>query len=69
MVLENSGKVGIGTETPRSELQVAGYAQFGLTTGMPPAADCDEPDERGRMKIDSAAGVIYICVDSGWVGK
>jgi hypothetical protein len=46
-----------------------GYVQLGLTSGAPPAADCDSADERGRMKVDSAVGRLYICVDSGWISK
>jgi hypothetical protein len=46
-----------------------GYAQLALTSGAPPANDCDDSSERGRMKVDSAAGSLYICVDSGWVAK
>lgn len=47
----------------------AGYARLALTSGSPPATDCDESSERGRMKVDNAAGSLYICVDSGWVAK
>ena len=61
--------VGIRTTTPASALQVRGYTQLDLTPGMPPAGDCDEATERGRMKVDSAAGMIYVCVNSGWVGN
>ena len=69
LVLTPTGNVGIGTTTPQSALQVSGYTQLDLTTGAPPAADCDQASERGRMKVDSAAGLLYICVDSGWVAK
>lgn len=66
---EQGGNVGIGTTNPQSKLQVEGYVQLALTPGAPPSADCDEASERGRMKVDSAAGMLYICVDSGWVAK
>ena len=47
-----------------------GYVQLDLTGGgAPPSADCDEAAERGRMKVDSGAGLLYVCVDSGWVSK
>ena len=69
MSIRNTGNVGIGTTNPQSELQVNGYTQLGLTSGAPPAGDCDEATERGRMKVDNAAGLLYICVDSGWVSK
>lgn len=46
-----------------------GYLQLALTAGVPPSGDCDSSTERGRMKVDSAAGLLYICRDSGWVAK
>ena len=67
--LQANGNVGIGTTTPQSSLQVNGYVQLGLTTGAPPAADCDAVAELGRMKVDTAASLLYICMDSGWVSK
>ncbi len=60
----DAGFVGVG-----ANLVVSGYTQLDLTSGAPPAADCDAASERGRMKVDSAAGLLYICVDSGWVAK
>lgn len=71
MRIENNGNVGIGTgsATPTSTLQVNGYVQLALTSGVPPAADCDATEERGRMIVDNAAGNLYICMDSGWVAK
>ncbi len=66
----NTGNVGIGgTATPQSALQVIGYAQLDLTSGAPPVGDCDAAAERGRMKVDNAAGLLYICMNSGWVSK
>jgi len=64
-----AGNVGIGTASPQSSLQVEGYVQLALTSGAPPSSDCDEASERGRMKIDNSAGLLYICVDSGWIAK
>jgi hypothetical protein len=64
-----AGNVGIGTTSPKSTLQVNGYIQLALTSGAPVATDCDAADERGRMKVDNAAGVLYICMNSGWVAK
>ena len=63
------GNVGVGMTDPQSALQVSGYTQLDLTTGAPPAADCDQATERGRMKVDSGAGLLYVCADSGWVAK
>ncbi len=48
---------------------ITGYTQLATVTGAPPATDCDEAIERGQMKVDSGAGLLYICVDSGWVAK
>jgi len=68
--VKGNGRVGIGINQPESALQIlGGYLQLSLTPGAPPAADCDAPAERGRMKIDSAAGVLYICADAGWIPK
>lgn len=66
---EEGGNVGVGTINPQSALQVVGYTQLDLTSGPPPGEDCDDATERGRMKVDSGAGVLYICVDGGWLGK
>lgn len=68
MRIDLSGNVGIGTNTPQSTLQVNGYVQLALTTGVPPLADC-APATRGRMKVDSVNGLLYICVDTGWISK
>ncbi len=61
--------VGIGTTAPESTLQVAGYVQLQTVTTPPPASDCDSAAERGRMKIETDAGFLWICADSGWVSK
>jgi hypothetical protein len=63
------GNVGIGTQSPQSALQISGYVQLDLTAGSPPASDCDQSSERGRMKVDSSARLLYICTDSGWIAK
>lgn len=48
-----------------------GYTQLALYSGtsLPPGTDCDAADERGRMKVNNVLGVLYVCVDSGWVAK
>ena len=51
------------------ELSVGGYIKLGISLGPPPATDCDEVSELGRMKVDSVNNVIYICVTSGWISK
>ena len=65
----DDGYVGFGTTTPQSTVHVSGYVQLDLTSGAPPGTDCDEASERGRMKVDSGAGDLYVCVDAGWVAK
>ena len=68
-IQNNTGNVGIGTNQPNSSLHVNGYIQLSLTDGTPPAVDCDEATEYGRMIIDSGAGLLYLCADIGWVAK
>src|SRR3546814_15544069 len=62
-VAATTGNVGIGTSTPHSSLEVNGYVQLDRTTGAPPAADCAADNGRGRMKVDSGAGLLYECMD------
>ena len=45
------------------------YLQLDTLTVAPPAADCDQASERGRMKVDVANSRLYICTNSGWVTK
>jgi hypothetical protein len=61
--------LGIGTTDPQSSLQVDGYIQLDTLTAAPPATDCDEASERGRMKVDIVNDLLYICTDSGWIAK
>jgi len=61
--------VGIGTESPASDLQVKGYMQIGLTGGRPPVIHCNENREYGRMKLDPSDGMIYLCSQMGWIAK
>lgn len=65
------GNVGIGTAAPNSLLEVAGsgYFQFAKTSsGAPPAADCDNNAERGRLSISTSNNRLYICNGAarGW---
>lgn len=69
LVIAPNGNVGVGTGSPQSTLEVGGYVQLARTSGAPPAADCDAANERGRMKVDASAGLLYVCMDSGWVAK
>lgn len=65
MRIDANGNVGIGTTQPVSPLQVNGYLQISLTSGVPPAADCNEAAEAGRMKYDAGVNRIYICSGAG----
>ncbi|HEV2863613.1 MAG TPA: S8 family peptidase [Pyrinomonadaceae bacterium] len=66
MTITGPGNVGIGTTTPQSALQVNGYIQLALTSGAPPAADCDAAAEYGRMKVDAVGVRVYVCTSAGW---
>ena len=66
LVADTNGNVGVGTATPQSTLQVNGYVQLALTSGAPPATDCDNAAEHGRMKVDAVGVRIYVCTASGW---
>lgn len=68
-IQNNTGNVGVGTDTPGSSLHVNGYMQLDLTNGQPPTDDCNEPAEYGRMIVDSGAGLLYLCGDGGWHAK
>lgn len=70
MRIDYAGNVGIGTTNPQSKLQVDGYIQLDTVAGAPPAADCNEASEEGRMIFDPNSDVLYICSGvSGWVSK
>jgi hypothetical protein len=54
------------------KLRVAGdYIQFPTISGSaPPAADCDESSEYGRVVVRTDGTTnLYVCTASGWVGK
>lgn len=65
------GIAGDPTDPPGSsgDLIVGGYTKLATVVGAPPAVDCDEVSERGRMKVDSAAGLLWICTDASWISK
>ena len=65
----HAGPLGLGVADPKSSLQVAGYVHLDLTDGAPPSGDCDDPTEHGRLQVDATAGLLYLCVDSGWIAK
>jgi len=69
-IVDASNKIQLGDNNV-TEVQINGYTKLALTAGMPPAVDCDEVSEHGRMKVDATAGVslLYICTADGWVSK
>lgn len=71
ITLTSTGDVGIGTTTPTSKMQVAGYLQLATNAGVPASTDCDSSTEYGRMIVDSTAGTstLFICTPSGWSMK
>ena len=68
MRITNNGNVGIGTATPKSALQVNGYMQMDVKSDAPPAEDCDNDDEKGRMTLDDSGNQLWICngASRGW---
>jgi hypothetical protein len=62
-------KVGIGTSSPHSTLQVVGgYIQLPTISGAaPPAADCAGPADYGRMIVRTDGAItLYVCTVRGW---
>lgn len=58
----------------KGDVRATEYVQVGLSSGTPPAADCNEASEMGRMKVDdSGGGFLYVCTPTtagiGWVAK
>ncbi|MCP4666074.1 MAG: hypothetical protein GY849_06880, partial [Deltaproteobacteria bacterium] len=58
-----------GELNTKGGLTTEGYVQLDTVAAAPPAADCDEASEEGRMKFDPVTEVLYICAASGWVTK
>ncbi len=67
VIRSGSGKIGIGTTDPGSAIQVASYAQL-TPVSAPPASDCDQSTERGRLQVHGSGG-LFICTDFGWLIK
>lgn len=65
-LISAGGGVGINTNSPQSALQVNGYIQLALTSGVPPPADCDAAPEYGRMKVDAVNKKLWVCTNAGW---
>lgn len=46
-----------------------GYVQLDTVAGAPPAQDCDDASERGRMVTDPVTGDLWVCANTGWIAK
>lgn len=77
LAVKGNGNVGIGTTNPQSELQLGtpndatlDYLQIDTRNlaGAPPATDCDNIIERGRMIMDytSVPARLYVCNGAVW---
>jgi hypothetical protein len=42
------------------------YIQLEAFAGMPPGADCANPEHIGRMKVDLQRPRMYVCTANGW---
>lgn len=62
-VIDPSGNVGVGVTAPQSALHIpdGGYLQAKNNNGAPPAGDCDNDAERGRLSIDPSNNRLYVC--------
>ena len=48
-------------------LQISfGYLKLSTSVGIPPSIDCDQAGEVGRMKVDGANPIVYVCTAVGW---
>lgn len=65
---ESQGMTGVVHVQP-APLPRPDYVKIGVTDQEPPAADCSEDAHRGRMIVDAAADLLYVCTDVGWSGK
>ena len=66
----NNGNVGVGTDSPQSALQVdGGYLQIDTVPLDPPAADCSDPSQHGRMVVSIGYDILYVCTLTGWINK
>ena len=70
LILKNQLNQEILTVSEAGDLNAGGYVQLDTVSSAPPAADCDEASEEGRMEFDPASDLLYICSGvSGWVTK
>jgi len=60
-----------GCRTPPSEVSIeSGYIKLDTTAGdFPLDVDCSQDAHDGRMVFDETFNRLYICTQSGWIGK
>jgi hypothetical protein len=46
--------------------QTAFDVRLPLTVNAPQSAECDDPSEYGRMKVDATNSRLYVCMTTGW---
>lgn len=63
LVLHDTGKIGVGTNTPATKLDVAGTLKIGDGAEL-----CNAVDHEGSMKYDAADDKFYVCRNAatGW---
>lgn len=71
LTLLKNGNMIVGNGTPQSRLHVpdGGYLQAeDHNAGAPPAGDCDNDAERGRISLDTSNNRLYVCMGAarGW---
>ncbi|MCP4603199.1 MAG: hypothetical protein GY847_22240, partial [Proteobacteria bacterium] len=70
LILKNQLSQDVLNITEAGDLNVEGYVRLDTVSSAPPAADCDEASEEGRMKFDPISDALYLCSGlSGWVTK
>ncbi|MDD5109087.1 MAG: hypothetical protein PHC29_06225 [Candidatus Omnitrophica bacterium] len=65
LTIKANGDVGIGTTDPNSKFQVVGnYLQIPTMASFPPASDCNEDSEVGRMVVSGypSEGFLWVCL-------
>lgn len=72
LIIDGSGNVGIGAATPNSKLSIGQngandreYLKIDMESGTPPASECNEQPEGGRMIYDDGNHVTWVCDGAG----
>jgi hypothetical protein len=62
LTIDSSGNVGIGTTTPKTQLDVAGAVRVGSFSSKP---SCNS-NTIGALVFDTSANKPYVCASGGW---